>query len=87
MCELATALQLLAVTICKGSINPITIPNPVYSMAISSAALRIKNDCACEISSNLPDPIGWGGMKWLDLAQNRDKRWELLKTVLNLRVP
>jgi hypothetical protein len=31
MCELATALQLHVVTICKCSINPITDTNPVYS--------------------------------------------------------
>jgi hypothetical protein len=31
--ELAIALQLLAVTICKCSINPITNPNYIYSHA------------------------------------------------------
>jgi hypothetical protein len=31
VCELVTALQLLVVTICKCSVNPITIPNPIYS--------------------------------------------------------
>jgi hypothetical protein len=30
VCELAIALQLRVVTICKCSINPITNPNPVY---------------------------------------------------------
>jgi hypothetical protein len=30
-CELATALQILVVTICKRSVTPITDPNPVYS--------------------------------------------------------
>ena len=27
------------------------------------------------------------GMNFIDLAQNRDKLWELVKAVLNLRVP
>jgi hypothetical protein len=31
VCELGIVLQLLVVTICKCSINPITNPNPVYS--------------------------------------------------------
>jgi hypothetical protein len=31
VCELALAIQLLVVTICKWSINPINSPNPVYS--------------------------------------------------------
>jgi hypothetical protein len=31
--------------------------------------------------------IGWGGMVWIDLAQARDQRRVLVKTVTNLRVP
>jgi hypothetical protein len=31
--------------------------------------------------------IGWGGMDWIDLAQDRDQRRTLVNTVMNLRVP
>jgi hypothetical protein len=31
--------------------------------------------------------MGWGGMGWIDLAQDRDKWRALVKTALNLRVP
>jgi hypothetical protein len=31
--------------------------------------------------------IEWGGMDWLNLAQNRDQGSVLVNTVMNLRVP
>jgi hypothetical protein len=32
--------------------------------------------------------IGWGGMNWIDLAQDRDQwGWALVNTVRNLQVP
>jgi hypothetical protein len=31
--------------------------------------------------------IGWGGMGWIDVAQNRDQWRALVNTGMNLRVP
>jgi hypothetical protein len=31
--------------------------------------------------------IGWDGMNWIDLDQDRDKWNDLVNTVMNLRVP
>jgi hypothetical protein len=30
--------------------------------------------------------IGWGGVEWIQLAQDRDRWWALVNTVMNLRV-
>jgi hypothetical protein len=31
--------------------------------------------------------IGWDGMDWIHLAQDRNRWWALVSTVMNLRVP
>jgi hypothetical protein len=30
--------------------------------------------------------IGWGGMDWIDLAQDKDQWWAHVNTIMNLRV-
>jgi hypothetical protein len=37
------------------------------------------------IKMDLPE-IGWEIIDWIDLAQDRDRRWAVVNTVMNLRV-
>jgi len=40
----------------------------------------------CNIGKDLKE-TGWIGVDWMHLVQVRDKWWDLVKTVMNLRVP
>ena len=31
--------------------------------------------------------LGWESMDWVDMAQDRERRWALVNAVMNLRVP
>jgi hypothetical protein len=31
--------------------------------------------------------MGWEGVDWVDLAQDRDRPWAVVKMVMNIRVP
>jgi hypothetical protein len=31
--------------------------------------------------------VGWEGLDWIDMAQDRDRWWALVNAVMNLRVP
>jgi hypothetical protein len=42
--------------------------------------------CVDNIKIDLRE-IGWGGMDWIDLAQDRDQWRALVNMVMNLRVP
>jgi len=41
-----------------------------------------------EVKSKMDLPeLGHGGMDWIDLAQDRDRWWDLVEAVMNLKVP
>jgi hypothetical protein len=31
--------------------------------------------------------VGWGGMDWIDLAQDRNRWWDVVNAVMNFQVP
>jgi hypothetical protein len=47
---------------------------------------RPRRKCVNNIKLDLTE-IGWGGIDWIDLAQDRDEWRALVNTVMNLRVP
>jgi hypothetical protein len=47
---------------------------------------RPRRRCLDNIKMDLRE-IRWGGMVWIELAQDRDKWRVLVNTVMNLRVP
>jgi hypothetical protein len=47
---------------------------------------RPRRRCVDNIKMDILE-IGWGGVDWIDLAQDRDRRRALVNAVMNLRVP
>jgi hypothetical protein len=47
---------------------------------------RTRSRCVDNIKMDIRE-IRWGGMDWIDLAQDRDQWKNLVNTVMNLRVP
>jgi hypothetical protein len=47
---------------------------------------RPRRRCLNNIKMDLRE-IGWDGVDWIDLAQNRDQWRALVNTVMNLQVP
>jgi hypothetical protein len=47
---------------------------------------RPRRRCMDNITMYLKE-IGWDGVDWIDMAQDRDQWRALVNTVLNLRVP
>jgi hypothetical protein len=31
--------------------------------------------------------VGWGAMDWINVVQDRDRRWALVNAIMNLPVP
>jgi hypothetical protein len=47
---------------------------------------RPRRRCVDNIKTDLRE-IGWNGMDWIDLAEDRDQWRVFVNTVMNLRVP
>ena len=47
---------------------------------------RPRRRCEDNIKIDLQE-LGYGGVDWIELAQDRDRWWALVYAVMNLRVP
>jgi hypothetical protein len=58
------------------------VGNPEGKRPLGRPRRRYVDDIKMELTE-----IGWGGMDWIHLAQDRDRWRALVNTVLNFRVP
>jgi hypothetical protein len=58
------------------------VGRPKGKIPIGSLRLRLEDNIKMDLLE-----LGWGGMNWIDLAQDRDHWMTLVSTVINLRVP
>jgi hypothetical protein len=57
-----------------------------YRVVVGKREGRVRRRLDDNIKMNLIE-LGWGGMYWIDLVQDRDQWKALVNTVMNLRVP
>jgi hypothetical protein len=57
-----------------------------YMILVGRTLGRLRRRWVNNINLDLRE-IGWDGIDWIDLAQNRDQWRALVNTVMNLRIP
>jgi hypothetical protein len=60
----------------------ILVGNPKENRPLGRPRLRWVSNIKIDLRE-----IGWGGMDWIDLAQDRGQWMALVNAVMNLRVP
>jgi hypothetical protein len=66
----------------KGGVYRVLEGKPERNRQIQTPRHRWKDN----IKINLQD-MGWGGMDWIDVAQDTDRWQAIVNAVMNLRVP
>jgi hypothetical protein len=65
-----------------GTAYRILVGNPERKRPLLGPRRRWVDNIKIDISE-----IGWDGVDWIDMVQDRDQWWALVNKVLNLRVP
>jgi len=60
----------------------VLVGKPEGKRPLGRPRLRWKDNIKMDLQE-----VGSGGMDWIELAQDRDRRWALVNAVMNLRVP
>jgi hypothetical protein len=60
----------------------VLVGRPVVKRAVGGFRIRWEDNTKLYLQE-----VGWGGMDWIDLAWDRDRRRALVNAVMNLRVP
>jgi hypothetical protein len=66
----------------KGNAYRILVGKPEVKRALGRPRRRWENNIRMDLRE-----IGWGGMDWIDLAQDRDQWRAFVNTVMNLWIP
>jgi hypothetical protein len=60
----------------------VLVGNPEGTRSLGRSRRRWKDNIKMDLRE-----VGWGGMDWIDLAQDRHNWWALVNMVKNLRFP
>jgi hypothetical protein len=66
----------------KRNVYRILVGKPEGKRLLQRPSRRWENNIKVDLTE-----IGWGAMKWIPLARDRDQWRALVNTVINLRVP
>jgi hypothetical protein len=66
----------------KGNAYRILVENPEGNRPLGRPRRRWVDNIKMDLRE-----IGWDGMDWIDVTQDRDQWWALVKAVMNVRVP
>ena len=62
--------------------NTILVGRPEGNRPLGRSRCRMNDNIKMDIQE-----VGWGGMDWIELAQNKNSLRDLVNAIMNVRVP